>query len=133
MRYTRVTALLAAVGAAMIWSGATAPLSSAATSPNLLHNGTAEAAPGGTGGVVNVPGWTRGTGTKFTAVKYGTPGFPSLTSPAPPNRGKNFFAGGPYDPNFNGEVAAQNISLSSYVTKIKTGTVTFTTAGWFGG
>ncbi len=122
-----------AIGVAAASMLATTALpASAATSPNLLKNGTAEAAAGGTGGTVSVPGWTRTTGTTFTAVKYGTPGFPSLTAPAPPNRGKNFFAGG-NDPNFPTIVAVQSISLGAYVAKIKAGGVTFTTAGWFGG
>ena len=130
-RAARVAACGTAI-AAMALGVAVAP-AGAAMSPNLLKNGTAEGAAGGTGGVVSVPGWTRETGTSFTAVKYGTPGFPSTTAAAPPNRGKNFFAGGPADSSFPDQVAVQNISLSKYVTKIKGGKVTFTIAGWFGG
>ncbi|HEY3832563.1 MAG TPA: hypothetical protein VGO03_09745 [Acidimicrobiia bacterium] len=129
-RVARVAACGTAIAAMVVAAGAPA---GAAMSPNLLKNGTAEAAAGGTGGVVNVPGWTRETGTDFTAVKYGSPNFPSTTAPAPPNRGKNFFAGGPADSTFPDQVAVQNISLSKYVTKIKGGKVTFTIAGWFGG
>ncbi len=128
------TAGIAAIAAAMVAgaglpSGAATP---AAVSPNLLKNGTAEAAPGGTGRIVKVPNWTRSTGKSFTAVKYGSPGFPSLMSPAPHNPGKNFFAGGG-DVSVGNVVAVQTIPLSKYVAKIKGGHVTFTAAGWFGG
>ncbi len=108
------------------------PAQATIVSTNFIKNGTAEAAPGGTGGVVNVPGWTRSTGTTFTAVKYGTSGFPSTTSPAPHNRGNNFFAGG-MDAHSSNEVATQTISLSSWVSRIKAGNVVATAAGWFGG
>lgn len=105
---------------------------SAATSPNLILNPGAEAGAGSpTGGVVPVPDWTETTGTGFTAVKYGAPGgFPSSTSPGPPNRGANFFAGGPDTDN---DVAVQTINLSSYVTSIKAGTASFTLTAWLGG
>src|SRR4051794_23670339 len=83
------------LAAAALLLGPSSTAGAVNTSANLLKNGTAEAAPGGTGNVVNVPGWTRSTGTKFTAVKYGTPGFPGNASPAPHQRGSNFFAGGP--------------------------------------
>jgi hypothetical protein len=123
-------ALMGLATAALVVSFA--PTASAATSPNLMKNSTAEAAAGGTGGTVPVPGWTRTTGTSFTAVKYNTPNFPSTMNPCPPNPGKNFFAGG-NDHNFSDIVAVQTVSLSAYVSKIQTGTVTFTAAGWFGG
>jgi hypothetical protein len=126
----RVGACGTAIAAMVVTTGAPA---GAATSPNLIKNGTAEAGAGGTGGVVNVPGWTRTTGTTFTAVKYGASGgFPTTSSPGPGNRGKNFFAGGT-DSQFDHEVATQTISLASYANKIKAGGVTATAAGWFGG
>ncbi|HEY3832562.1 MAG TPA: phosphoesterase [Acidimicrobiia bacterium] len=104
----------------------------AAASPNLIKNGGAEAAAGGTGGTVNVPNWTRTMGKTFTAVKYGAAGgFPTTSSPGPSTRGKNFFAGG--SDTKSTEIATQTISLASYATKIKGGAVTATAAGWFGG
>ena len=123
-------ACAAAAVAMLVSSGV--PANASQVSSNLLQNGTAEAGPGGTGGVVGVPGWKRTTGTTFTAVRYGTPGFPSTTSPAPHNRGKNFFAGGK-DPASSNEVATETISLASWVSQIKTGKVVATAAGWFGG
>lgn len=108
------------------------PSAFAATSPNLILNAGAEAGPGSpTGGVVPVPDWTETTGTGFTAVKYGASGgFPTSTSPGPPKRGANFFAGGPDTDN---DVAVQTISLSPYVTAIKAGKGTFSLTGWIGG
>ena len=103
------------------------------TSPNLIKNPGAEAGPGSsTGGVVPVPNWTETTGTGFTAVKYGATGggFPTLTSPGPPKRGSNFFAGGPDSDN---DVAVQTISLSNYLSAIKAGKASFSLAGWIGG
>ncbi len=125
----RAAALGAAAAALLVSSGLPA---SAAPTPNLLKNGTAEAKPGGTGQTVPVPGWTRTTGKSFTAVKYGSPGFPSNASPAPHNRGKNFFAGGS-DKNFNDIVAVQTIPIGKYAQQIDNDAMKFTAAGWFGG
>jgi hypothetical protein len=105
----------------------------AATSPNLILNPGAEAGTGSsTGAVVPVPDWTELTGTGFTAVKYGATGggFPTSTSPGPPHRGLNFFAGGPDNDN---DVAVQSINLSTYVGAIKSGTATYDLSGWIGG
>jgi hypothetical protein len=102
---------------------------------NLIHNGNAEAGAGSpTGAVVPVPDWTDFTGTSFTAVKYGASGggFLTATSPGPLNRGANFFAGGPNDPN-DSIVAAQTVSLAPFVSAIKAGHVTAKLAGWLGG
>lgn len=109
-----------------------ATVAQAATSPNLIANGTAEAAPGSPdGSVVPVPKWTELTGTTFTAVQYGASGgFPSATSPGPAKRGKNFFAGGPGTDSIT---AVQTISLAPYVTAIKAGKAQFSVAGWLGG
>jgi len=106
--------------------------SGAATSANLIKNPGAEAAPGGDGSVVKVPDWTRPNGSSFTVVKYGASGgFPDSTSPGPPGRGKNFFAGGLTGGTVN--TASQTESLKGYAAKIDGGHVGFTLAGWFGG
>ena len=103
-----------------------------ATSPNLILNGNAEASPGSpTGAVVPVPDWKVSTGGPFTAVTYGAHGgFPTVSSPGPSKRGKNFFAGGPVSPNV---VATQTISLAAYRAEIKTGTATYVLKGFLGG
>jgi hypothetical protein len=132
-------AAIGAVAAALL-SGSAAP-AGAATSPNLILNGNAEAGPGTTNNTsVPVPDWKVPSGGTFTAVQWGSNGGPTATDPGPPDRAVNYFAGGcitactgiPYSQNAV-EKATQNISLSAYVTKIKTGTVTFTSSGWFGG
>jgi hypothetical protein len=102
---------------------------------NIIHNGNAEAGAGSsTGAVVPVPDWTDSTGTSFTAVKYGATGggFLTATSPGPANRGANFFAGGPNDPN-DSIVATQTVNLAAFVNSIKGGHVTAKLTGWLGG
>jgi hypothetical protein len=103
----------------------------AATSKNLIKNGTAEKGTGGTGAVVPVPGWTQTTGSTFTAVTYTAGGgFPDGTSPGPTNRGLNFFAGGPGDAT---AIAEQTVRLKPYATAIAGGGVTFDLTGYLGG
>src|SRR4051794_6517346 len=98
----------------------------AATPPNLIADQGAEAAKAGTGGVVAIPKWTRSTGTKATAVKYGSPGFPTATSPGPNVREKNFFAGGPADPDFGNEVLTQTVTVpAGAVSDVDAGKATF--------
>ncbi len=62
---------------------------------NLIVNGDAEAGPGSFDGltVEPVPGWI--TNGNFTVAQYSGEGLPSQTDPGPPDRGNNFFAGGP--------------------------------------
>jgi hypothetical protein len=123
--------LLASVGI-VVANGAPA---SAASTKNLIKNGGAEQGAGsGNGSVVSVPDWTDTTGTSFTAVKYGATGggFLTATSPGPKNRGVNFFAGGPNDPN-DSIVTTQTVSLAPYVSSIKGGHVTANLMGWLGG
>jgi hypothetical protein len=67
----------------------------------------------------------------FTAVAYGTPGgFPTKNSPGPPNRGKNFFAGG----CSGSEASASQIdSLGPYAKLIGSGKAKFKLSAWLGG
>lgn len=104
----------------------------AATSPNLIKNPGADAAAGSTdGSVVTVPNWRPPAASKFTAVQYGAAGgFPTVADPGPPNRGANFFAGGP---GAAVSKASQVVSLQAYATSINAGTARFTVLGYFGG
>jgi hypothetical protein len=100
---------------------------------NLIVNGDAEAAPGTDGDSVapNVPGWTR-TG-EFTAIAYdaaSSGNYPALNDPAPPDRGRNFFGGGP---NADRSGAVQTIDVSDVGPVLDTGRVTYTFSGWLGG
>lgn len=64
----------------------------AATTPldfNITVNSGAEAAQGGTGQVVPIPLWK--TSSSMTAVKYGTPGFPSKADAKAVNGEVNLF------------------------------------------
>src|SRR4051794_35299627 len=94
MTRARVLAVGVVLAATLVSTGGLASAGAPRPPANFLQNARAEASPGGTGQTVNTPGWLGSVGKSFTAVKYGAPGFPSLTSPGPNNRGKNFFAGG---------------------------------------
>ena len=133
MRRYAVISLVGLVASLGIAVTGAAPASAAPK--NLILNGNAEAGAGSsTGAVVPVPDWTDSTGTSFTAVKYGATGggFLTATSPGPKNRGLNFFAGGPNDPD-DSIVATQTVDLAPYVNSIKGGHVTAKLAGWLGG
>jgi hypothetical protein len=128
-------ATIVVVGAALSTLPALgAPSAYAATSKNLVRNGTAERGAGSTtGGVVPVPGWADKTGASFTVVQYGAGGgYPSATDPGPKNRGKNFFAGGPSDPS-DSIAATQTDALKPYTTAIAGGGVGFELSAFLGG
>jgi hypothetical protein len=99
---------------------------------NLFENSGAEAGPASPDGqtVVPVPGWM--TSGNFTVVGYGTPGeFPTATDPGPPNRGSNFFAGGP---NNASSTASQMYEASPQdASEIDVGHVFYTMEGYLGG
>ena len=100
---------------------------------NLIKNPGAEAGNGSSNGsVVNVPNWKRYAGTAATAVKYGaTGGFPDSSTPGAPNRGHNFFAGGPSSASFQG--FEQDINVSKYRSAIQAGHVKMVLKAWLGG
>jgi hypothetical protein len=100
---------------------------------NLIKNPGAEAGNGSSNGsVVNVPNWTRYAGTAATAVKYGASGgFPDASTPGAPNRGHNFFAGGPSSASFQG--FEQDINVSKYRSAIEAGHVKVVLKAWLGG
>jgi hypothetical protein len=109
---------------------AQAPSGSAVFGTNLIVNGDAESDTGAPSNsqIVKPTGWT--TTGQFTAVQYGASGgFPDTTSPGPPDRGKNFFAGG----NVAKSTATQTIDLSSAASAIDAGSVTYALTGWLGG
>lgn len=96
---------------------------------NLIVNPGAEAAAGSTGEVISVPGWGSSSTSTFTAIRYGSSGFPSSADPGPADRGANFFAAGT-----SAETSAhQDIDLSSIAADVDTGSVHFTLSGYFGG
>lgn len=99
---------------------------------NLFENPGAETGPASPDGqtVVPVPGWM--TSGNFTVVGYGTPGeFPTGSDPGPPNRGSNFFAGGP---NNASSTASQMYEASQQdAFEIDLGYVSFTMTGYLGG
>jgi hypothetical protein len=98
---------------------------------NLINNPGAEVGPGAQSDtVVNVPGWTRTEGS-FTAASYAWSGGDlSAKTPGPPNRGNNYFYGGP---DAAVSVGTQTISLAAGATVIDGGALTATLDGWLGG
>jgi len=98
--------------------------------PNLILNGDAESNVGSNNSsTIVTPSHWKTTG-QFTAIQYGASGgFPTSTTPGPPDRGKNFFAGG----NAAVSTATQTISLSAYSTDIDAGLDQFAFSAWIGG
>jgi len=96
---------------------------------NLIRNGDAEEGnPAGCIVQASVPGWTRSQG-EFTTCRYGTPDYPSASSPGPPNRGNNFFWGG----NVSKSVATQSIDVGFAAADIDRGAVSYNLSGYLGG
>jgi hypothetical protein len=103
---------------------AVVPAALSQSGTNLLQNPGAEAGAGATNSsaVAVPPGWT--PAGPFTAVAYGTPGFPVSGS------GKNFFAGGPGAARSSG---TQIVDVSSYAAAIDAGGMQATLSGLLGG
>lgn len=97
---------------------------------NLVQNAGAEAGQGATDSVSQppVPGW-QVTGT-FTAVQYGTSGFPAVADGSRVGGDKNFFAGGPSAPT---STASQTIDVSGAAPEIDGGNLGFTLSAFIGG
>jgi hypothetical protein len=98
---------------------------------NLIKDhGAEKATPNSRGGPVPVKHWTPVRGTSFTAVAYGTRGFPGPHSPGPGHRGHNFFAGGPRGRTSG---ATQALKIGAYLSLIHGGQAAFTLSGFLGG
>jgi hypothetical protein len=108
---------------------------------NLLADGDAESGDGSSTGFETfaAPGWT--TVGDLTVVQYGAPGgYPDGTTPGPPSRGTNFFAGGiDGGPGNSVTHATQSADVSALAGLIHAGTtypthaIHYTVSGWFGG
>jgi hypothetical protein len=114
------------------WAGAlpsAPPVGVTGLGPNLIVNGDAEAGPGGDGSTVEpAPGWT--TTGNFNVIQYGQDDYVAPTDPGPPDRGNNFFAGGPNDPL---STASQSVNVSGSAAPIDGGKAGFQLSGWLGG
>ncbi|TMC12769.1 MAG: hypothetical protein E6J41_02260 [Chloroflexi bacterium] len=112
---------------------ATSTIAPAGAGKNLVVNGDAEAGPGTDGSSVapDVPGWTR-TGD-LTAIAYDTASsgnYPTPSDPGPPDRGRNFFGGGPRAERSG---ATQTIDVSSEGPALDGGRESYTLSAWLGG
>ncbi len=101
---------------------------------NLVRNSGAEEGEAPTGSpplVRPIPGWNFSVGN-FTIELYGSPGgFPTASSPGPPNRGTRFFSGGP---NTVTSFGVQDIDVPPEAFgPIDAGIVKFELSGWVGG
>jgi hypothetical protein len=108
---------------------AAAPAGAAVPTGNLLVNPGAEAAPGAADSVTQLPlpGWT--VESTFTAVQYGTSGFPTLDDATTFGGGINLFAGG----NSAASAATQVVDVSGAAAEIDAGTLKVTLAALLGG
>jgi hypothetical protein len=105
-------------------------LTNAVFGHNLVVNGDAEASTGVTSDtqVAAPQGWT--TRGPFTVVQYGANAFPTAQDPGPPDRGKNFFAGGP---GATQSSAAQTIDVGSGGGGIDSGSKKYDLSAYLGG
>jgi hypothetical protein len=111
-------------------ANAQTPAPAIAFGANLIVNGDAEADTGAGDDqqIVAPTGWK--TTGEFTVVQYGAiGGFPDKKVPGPPDRGKNFFAGG----NTVKSTAEQTIDLSGAADAIDADLAGFVLTGWLGG
>lgn len=122
----RRLAFIVLVLATLVW-----PASSLASTPlgsNLIVNPGAETGTAGSGSGNPPPGWTI-TGD-FTQILYSTGnGFPTQSTPGPPNRGNAFFGGG----NVKSSTATQTIAIADLASQIDAGSITYNVSGWLGG
>src|SRR5687767_4938467 len=113
---------------------ATAPAEAVVPTGNLVANAGAEADVGSTdgscGGNVDVASFDPETGT-FTAVQYGTGGYPSLAESAEIGGGSNFFSGGCDTGTV--DTGEQTADVSAATPEIDAGQVTATLSGYLGG
>jgi hypothetical protein len=119
--------LVAGVAAALLL--VVVPADAVVPGGNLLVNPGAEAGPGAADSSTQLPlpGWT--VESTFTAVKYGTSGFPTLADSTALGGGVNFFAGG----NSLASAATQVVDLSGAAAEIDAGKVTATLSALLGG
>lgn len=95
---------------------------------NLIVNGDAEAAAGGGGEVVPVPGFTR-TG-EFTTIRYDAGGgYPVPSDPGAADGGRNFFNGGYVEQS----TGMQTIDISSLASFVDGGATSYTLSALLGG
>jgi hypothetical protein len=122
----------ATAGMAVLPPAAALAAGRAAAAPvNLIKDhGAEKATPNSRGGPVPVKHWAPVRGTLFTAVAYGTRGFPGPHSPGPGHRGHNFFAGGPGGRTSG---ATQALKIGAYLSLIRGGHAAFTLSGFLGG
>src|SRR6187551_1395714 len=113
---------------------AAVPTQAGGSAGNLILNPGAEADVGSTdsscGGDLDVAFWEPETET-FTAIQYGTGGFPDTTVGAKVGGGNNLFTGG--CPTTNVSTGEQTAVVSGTASEIDAGQVGATLSGYLGG
>jgi uncharacterized protein (TIGR03437 family) len=123
--FTLNTAVTGTLTATVSGGGVTPPATT-----NLIVNGDAEAGPASPtcSGLTIIPGWTSDGNVSVCTYATGG-GFPTQTSPGPPNRGNNFFSGGFAATS----VLAQIVDVTSQSAQIDTGAQPFVLSAFMGG
>jgi len=118
------------VGLAAAALFAAGPAGAAVPTGNLLVNPGGEAGPGAADSATQLPlpGWT--VESTFTAVQYGTSGFPTLPDATALGGGVNFFAGGPGGAT---SAATQVVDVSGAAAEIDAGKLAATLSAQLGG
>ncbi len=126
-RLARTAALLPLLAALPVLA---VPSASAATSANLLLNGSAETSQCSPGGweETTVPGWQI-TSADPVIDCYGMPSGPTTTSPGSPTRGTAYFQGG----SRGSSAMTQTVDVTTAASAIDAGSVSATLSGWLGG
>ena len=118
-----------AVGLSVLLSGGVGGATPTPYRTNLVVDPSAEQAAHSDGyTVVPIPGWTQTS--NFTAVPYGTSGFPTVEEGQRIKGGKLFFAGGP---NTSSSSASQRIAIVGRNAAIDRGRVRVTVGAWLAG
>ncbi len=96
---------------------------------NVIQNpgGEANAGASNSSTVVRPLNWTFNSNAGI--VKYGTPNYPTSTTPGPTNRGANFFVGG----NNQDSDLFQSVDISNIAPYVDKGGVSFNLSAWLGG
>ncbi|MGZ8793556.1 MAG: hypothetical protein ACXW0F_02725 [Gaiellaceae bacterium] len=120
---------IATIGALLV-AGPLSARSGTVPAGNLVKNPGAEEGPGSPDSTQHpaVPGWT--TTPSFTAVKYGTSGFPTTALGAQIGGGQNIFAGGPNNPRSS---ATQTVDVAGAAAEIDGGQVQAPLSALIGG
>ncbi|MEZ0069726.1 hypothetical protein ABIA32_005773 [Streptacidiphilus sp. MAP12-20] len=125
-----VPAVVLALLAALLGLTTSAPAASAASSPNLILDGSGQNASCSGSGYdeTTAPGWTVTSGAPNVVCYVNNGGFPSASTPGAQS-GSGYFTGGTH----GSSGLRQTADVSAAATAIDTGTASYNLSGWLGG